>query len=214
MSPPFMIFNNSTLLWSLFFHAIHQPAKKTNEGAIAPYLHWPSISVSQANFTEVSEEKQAWTREESGGLRREEALIAYRICPSVQQCSSVISWRMLFLNALWSWLLTSPEPGSTEGGPLQVFPCRSSGLHPAVPSVLRGAQPKVSLHPCCRGNLGHDSGILHQPVLSPTLPKAASSVSIVFEQVPSESSIEIVQQGRPGRQQGRGPHAAVNLYNP
>lgn len=93
---------------------------------------------------------------------------------------------------------------------MQVFPCRSSGLHPAVLSVLRGAQLKVSRSLAAEGNLGHDSGILHQPVLSPTPPKAASSVSGAFEQVPSE----MVQQGRPGRQQGRGAHAAVHLYSP
>lgn len=47
--------------------------------------------------------------------------------------------------------------------------------------------------------MGHDSGILHQPVLSPALPKVASSVSEAFEQMPNESRIEMVQQGRPGR---------------
>lgn len=41
------------------------------------------------------------------------------------------------------------------GGVLtQVFPHRSSGLHPAVSSALRGAQLKVTLQPCCRGEFG------------------------------------------------------------
>lgn len=46
------------------------------------------------------------------------------------------------------------SPALGWGALEEVFPCRSSGLHPAVPSVLRGVQLKVSLQPCCRGEFG------------------------------------------------------------
>lgn len=36
--------------------------KKWNKGTIAPHLHGPPISVSQANSAKVSEEMQAWTQ--------------------------------------------------------------------------------------------------------------------------------------------------------
>ena len=81
--------------------------------------------------------------------------------------------------------------------------CSHAEIQGCVLLYLPHREECSSRLPCsltAEGSLGHDSGMLHQPVLSSALPKAASPVSRAFEQMPSEPRIEMVQQGRPGRQ--------------
>lgn len=100
---------------------------------------------------------------------------------------------MLVLTTLQSWLFPSPELGSIEGGSSRS--CSHAEVQGCILLYFLCQEERSSRLSCslaAEGNLGHDSGILHQPVLSPALPKAASSVSEAFKQMPSESRIEMV----------------------
>lgn len=187
-----MIFNGSTCLGFPLFHVIYQPVmceEVKYSHCCPPLALTPNICIP----SKVSEETQAWTWGRTWWLGREENIICYRKSPTYgcvrpwfnEGCCFSPCYEAGFLLVL-SW------------GCWGEFSCRC--YHTEVQGcILLCLLLKVTLHPHCRWEVEHDSGILHQLVLSTPLSKAVFSVAGAFEHVHNESRIEMVQQGRPGR---------------